>query len=48
MQLTMNCNLQPRYLAELTGNLQHIIDGFDSINRYMEISVRTIEPLSGE
>jgi hypothetical protein len=46
MQLSMIAYLQPRYMAEKHGNLEHLIDTFKSQQQWNDAFVRAVEPFS--
>ena len=48
MQMSMLFILQPRYMAEKHGNLEHLIDTFKSQQQFTEASVRAVEPFSAD
>jgi hypothetical protein len=48
MQFSMNGILQPRYMAEKHGNLEHLIDTFKSQYQWNVAFVRAVEPFSAD
>jgi hypothetical protein len=40
--------LQPRYMAEKHGNLEHVIDTFKSQQQWIKAFVRAVEPFSAD
>ena len=48
MAISMSPWIQPRYMAEKHGNLQHVIDTFKSQQQWTEAFVRAVEPFSAD
>jgi hypothetical protein len=48
MKMSMIFMLQPRYMAEKHGNLEHLIDTFKSQQQFTEASVRAVDPFTAD
>ena len=47
-QMSMAFCVQPRYMAEKHGNLEHVIDTFKSQQQWIEAFIRAVEPFSAD
>ena len=45
---SMHSFIQPRYMAEKHGNLEHVIDTFKSHQQWIKAFVRAVEPFSAD
>jgi hypothetical protein len=48
MQMSMVFCIQPRYMAEKHGNLEHVVDTFKSQQQWIEAFIRAVEPFSAD